>query len=183
VGCAWNVGRTNLIEWSFSKIDAVSVPYPWTTPPCTVPESEPVGSGYCSRHDGGYALRQLLSVPRLFLHGSTVFHADPGGSLPRGPLGHYYEVAKLIKPISNCKVGNIGSWDEYFRATSELLSMEYAQLRCAIIRTFFNYHRVLILRSTNKNYVATYHISQSMNPSRAFIIYISTTSLNYQTDI
>jgi hypothetical protein len=48
VGCAWNVGRTNLIEWSFSKIDAVSVPYPWTTPPCTVPESEPVGSGYCS---------------------------------------------------------------------------------------------------------------------------------------
>lgn len=77
VGRRW---KTNKSDRNV-KTDAVSVPYPLTPgPPYTVPESEPVGPVIAHRHDGGYALRELLSVPCLFLHRSTVFHADPGGS-------------------------------------------------------------------------------------------------------
>ena len=67
------------------KTGAVSVPYPWTNHPCTVPEPEPVEPIIAPRHEGGYALRQLLSVPCLFLHRLTMFHADSGAS----PLRHY----------------------------------------------------------------------------------------------
>lgn len=140
-------------------------------PRCFVPESRTREADYCSPDATNVTITIKRPFHCSFLHRSTVFHADPGASPHRGPFATTSKKSPLraIKPILNCNVGNIGSSDEYFRATSKPLSLEYAQLPCAISRTPSEYHRVFNLRSTNKNYASKYHI-QSL--SRAFIIYI-----------
>ena len=152
-------------------------------PRCFVPESRTREADYCSPDATNVTITIKRPFHCSFLHRSTVFHADPGASPPRGPFATTSKKSPLraIKPILNCNVGNIGSSDEYFRATSKPLSLEYAQLPCAISRTPSEYHRVFIIISGLQ--IRIMHLSIISVPIEGIhYLYISTSSLNYQID-